>query len=261
MLHRVEGIVIRSVEYGEGDLIVTLFTGELGKVGVMVRGAKKTRSRHAAVTQLYTYGEYVYFKSNTGTLGTLNNAEMLNAFPGIRGDLRSSAYAAYFAEMTDRFVPDNEASEYLFEQLKAAYESLSSGKDPQIVAFLLEMKLFQFAGVAPVTDACAVCGRTLELEQASFWSVTAGGLVCGRCANDPSDRQPLPPGALKLLPLLQRADLRRIGGISVKPQTKAAIKQALRRWMDIHVDVRLKTRNILEQIEAVYDDAEDDTEK
>jgi DNA repair protein RecO (recombination protein O) len=254
MLYRVEGIVIRSIEYGEGNVIITLFTEEYGKVGVMVRGAKKARSRHAAVTQLYTYGEYVYYKSNTGTLGTLNNAELLDAFIGIRSDLRSSAYAAYFAELTDRLVPDGEASGYLFEQLKAGLASLNEGKDPQIIAFLLEMKLFRFAGISPVADACASCDRVPEPEEPVVWSVQAGGLVCRRCAGRAApDGVLLQPAAARLLPLLQRADLRRIGDIRVKLQTKMAIKQAMRSWMDTHADVRLKTRTVLEQIEAVFD--------
>lgn len=40
MLEKCEGIVIRTVNYGETNKIVTLFTREWGKVGVMARGAK-----------------------------------------------------------------------------------------------------------------------------------------------------------------------------------------------------------------------------
>jgi len=41
MLQKVTGIVIRTVNYGESNKVVTLFTEELGKVAVMARGAKK----------------------------------------------------------------------------------------------------------------------------------------------------------------------------------------------------------------------------
>lgn len=253
MLQRVEGIVIRSVAYGEGNLIVTLFTGEYGKVGVMVRGAKKTKSRHAAVTQLYTYGDYVFYQSKAGSLGTLNHAELLNAYTGVRGDLRRSAFASYFAELTDRLVPDGEASAHLFEQLRGAMEALDAGKDPQVVGFLYELKLFHFAGVSPIANGCAGCGDAPNAAEPLGWSPRTGGLVCVRCGARSQDRLPLPPAAAKLLPLLQRADLRSLGDVRVKTETKQALKQALRAWMDTHVDVRLKTRSVLEQIEAVYD--------
>lgn len=61
MLYRVEGIVIRSMDYGEGNAIITLCTENAGKVGVLVRGAKKVKSRHAALIQLFTTGEFVFF--------------------------------------------------------------------------------------------------------------------------------------------------------------------------------------------------------
>lgn len=59
MLHRVEGIVIRSMDYGEGNAIITLCTENAGKVGVLVRGAK-SKSRHAALIQPFTLGQYVF---------------------------------------------------------------------------------------------------------------------------------------------------------------------------------------------------------
>ncbi|GIQ65347.1 hypothetical protein PACILC2_39150 [Paenibacillus cisolokensis] len=61
MLYRVEGIVIRSMDYGEGNKIVTIITDTHGKAGVLIRGAKKARSRHASLAQPFTYGEFVFF--------------------------------------------------------------------------------------------------------------------------------------------------------------------------------------------------------
>lgn len=253
MLHRVEGIVIRTVDYGEGGVVLTLFTGDRGKVGLMARGAKKPRSRYAAAAQLYTYGEYAYFKTASGSLGALNDADILDSFASVRADLRCSAYAAYFAEMTDRMVPEGEAGEFLFAQLRAALEALALGKDPKMIACLLELKLFHAAGIAPVLDRCSACGCEPGPEEGAGWSVSAGGVLCRRCSGAYADASKLAPGLARLMLLMQRADLRQIGEIHVKPETKAAIRQALRRWMDYHADVRLKTRGVLEQIEAVYD--------
>lgn len=40
MLQKCEGIVIRSTDYGETNKIVTVYTREFGKIGVMARGRK-----------------------------------------------------------------------------------------------------------------------------------------------------------------------------------------------------------------------------
>lgn len=252
MQYRVEGIVIRAVAYGEGNLIVTIYTEGSGKIGVMARGAKKTRSRLGAVTQLYTYGEYVFFKSGAGSLGTLQHAEIIDSYPTIRADLRSSSYAAYFAELVDRFLPDDEASSFLFEQLKASLSAINEGKDPQIVSHILEMKLLAASGYAPNLLECAVCGRPLEPERLMF-SVSLGGTVCKSCAVKAADSEAMKPNIWKLLRLLQATDARKLGNVSVGKESKTAVKAVIRRWMDAHADIRLKTRNVLDQVEAVYD--------
>ncbi len=245
--------MIRSTEYGEGNVIISLYTGEYGKVGVMVRGAKKSKSRHAAVTQLYTYGEYVYYKGNNSSLGTLNHADLINAYQRVRSELLSSAYAAYFAELVDRLVQDGEASAGIFHQLQAALEALNESKDPQVVAHLLEMKLFQHAGIAPVLNACVSCGREGHERESAAWSAALGGLLCDQCGFGALDRTAIPAAVLKCMRLFERTDLRRLGAVQLKPQTKKALKQVIRAWMDTHADIRFKSRAVLDQVEALYD--------
>ena len=45
MLQKCEGIILRTTDYGETNKIVTIYTREWGKYGVMARGAKKPKSR------------------------------------------------------------------------------------------------------------------------------------------------------------------------------------------------------------------------
>ena len=62
MFQKCEGIVLRTTDYGETNKIITLFTREWGKIGVMAKGAKKPKSRLAAITQPLTYGYYLVQK-------------------------------------------------------------------------------------------------------------------------------------------------------------------------------------------------------
>ncbi len=64
MLQKCEGIVLRTTDYGETNKIVTLYTREWGKIGVMARGAKKPKSRLSAITQPFTYGYFLMQKGN-----------------------------------------------------------------------------------------------------------------------------------------------------------------------------------------------------
>jgi DNA repair protein RecO (recombination protein O) len=244
MLYRTEGIVIRSTDYGEGNKIITLLTPTFGKQGIVVRGAKKLKSRYGVLAQLFTYGDYAYYR--TGTLGSLNSGEVLESFQTLRQGLEGPAYAAYASELTDRAINDDEAAAYLFHQLKACQTALAEGKDPQIVVGAYVMKVFAAAGYAPMLDECASCGRT---DESYRFSSIAGGALCRLCRpKDPSALE-LSAGVWKLLRIFAGMDLRRLGSIAVSDASKKQLQLALRKWMDTHLNINLKSRGFLDQLE------------
>lgn len=245
MLYRVEGIVIRSMDYGEGNKIITLCTEHYGKVGVLVRGAKKVRSRHAAMTQLFTYGEYVFFRQNSG-LGTLNSGEIMESHASLREDLYLAAYASYACELLDRTLQDEEVGSFWFTQLKACLSGLSSGKDPQIVMHLFEMKVLQAAGYGPSFTSCISCGKT---EESVYVSPRLGGKLCSSCRHHDPAALKVSPQTLKLLTLFEKMDLRRLGNVEVKNVTKAELKTVMRAFMDMQLGLKLKSLSFLDQLD------------
>lgn len=244
MLYRVEGIVIRSVDYGEGNKIITLLTPSYGKQGIVVRGASKPKSRFGAMAQLFTYGDYSYYKNSS--LGTLNNGEILDSYRVLREGLEGPAYAAYASELTDRAINDDETAAYLFSQLKACLTSIAEGKDPQIVLRAYEMKIISGAGYEPALDECVSCGR----DTGPFrFSPLAGGALCMQCRHRDPAAMELDSGTWKLLRLFVTLDMRRLGNIAVKDSTKRQLQLVMRRWMDTHLGLNLKSRHFLDQLE------------
>ncbi|MFS0727566.1 DNA repair protein RecO [Paenibacillus sp. 1P07SE] len=247
MLYRTEGIVIRSMPYGEGNAIITILTNTHGKAGIMVRGAKKLKSRHGSLAQPFTHGEFVFFRKSG--LGTLNHGEIIESHHKLRERLELSAYAAYAAELCDRALQDEEAGAFIFEQLRACFSALEEGKDPQITLHLFEMKIIQLAGYAPQMDCCLHCGR----EDGTFsFSARLGGILCHRCRS--MDTFALKPGdgALKLLRMFKQLDLRRLGSVQVSAETKAELRTCMRSMLDAHLPLNLKSRDFLDQMEPLF---------
>lgn len=244
MLYRVEGIVIRSMDYGESNKIVTLLTKTNGKAGVMIRGAKKMRSRHSSLAQPFTYGEYQYFRGSG--LGTLNHGEIIESHHDLRMHLDLSAYASYAAELTDRTLQEEEPSGFYFEQLKACLAAFNEGKDPQIVMHLYEMRVLDLSGYAPELEECVSCGNRVGPFKLS---AQAGGVLCGRCGGRDPSSSDITESAHKLMRLFRRMDMRRLGAITVKPETKAELKRHMRSLMDVQLGLHLKSRNFLDQLD------------
>lgn len=246
MLYEAEGIVVRSMDYGEGDKIVVLLTKEAGKVSVMARGAKKLKSRHSAIAQLFTHGVYTYFKGNASQMGTLNHGDIVSSHHAIREHLHKSAYAAYLAELTDRLIGEAEGSGFVFEQLASALTAIEEDKDPVMISHIYEMVMLRVAGYAPSFTDCVSCGAALTDP---WFSVSGGGAVCTRCRSGQSDAVLLAPGVYKVLRAIQRVDLRNLGNVSVSEQTKQQLKQMMRQYMDHHTGVAWKARHFIEQME------------
>ena len=244
MQYRAEGIIIRSTDYGEGNKIVTVLTESHGKTGIVIRGAKKARSRHGSLSQPFTHGEFNYFR-NTG-LGTLTHGEIIESHHVLRERLELAAYAAYAAELTDKALQDEEAGSFIFQQLKACFTALEEGKDAQIVTELYEMKILQAAGYGPALNACTSCGNA---AQTMALSARSGGVLCGRCRQRDPYALELGEGTFKLLKLFAGMDLRRLGNVQVKDETKNQLKQAMRLLMDAHIGLPLKSRAFLDQMD------------
>lgn len=250
MLYTVEAIVIRSMDYGEGHKIITLFTKDRGKVGVIARGAKKMRSRLAALTLLFTYGEFTYYRS--GQLGNLSSGDIIASHQAIQDDIHKTAYAAYLLEMIDRMLLEQDGSAYLFEQLLAALDAIEADKDAQIIAHLFEMKMLTFAGYAPSLERCAACTEDVALAERMAFSVQLGGTLCERCR--PKDMHPLMLSGrtLRLMQMFQHVDLKQLGHIQVSMESKQELRQAMRLFMNTHVSEHWKSRHFIEQMEK-YD--------
>ncbi|CAM2830726.1 DNA repair protein RecO [Paenibacillus sediminis] len=248
MLYRVEGIVIRSMDYGEGNKIITLCTENYGKVGVLVRGAKKVKSRHAALTQPFTYGQYVFFRNGNG-LGTLNAGEIFESYHSLRENIEQAAYASYACELVDRGLHDEEIGAFWFHQLKACLDSLLESKDIHVVIHIFEMKILQASGYGPELEQCISCGRKSDEFKVS---PRLGGVLCQSCKHHDPASYTVSPRTLKLLQLFAKIDLRRLGNIDVKDETKAELKKVMRDFMDMQMGLHLKSRNFIDQLDK-YD--------
>ncbi|KYG32041.1 DNA repair protein RecO [Alkalihalobacillus trypoxylicola] len=246
MLHKVEGIVIRTSVYGESNKIVTLFTRELGKIGVMARGAKKPKSRLSSVSQLFMYGHFLVQK-NQG-LGTLNQGEIIDSFREVRNDLYLAAYASYIVELLDRLTDESEKNPYLFELLYQVLHYLDEGIDPDVLMRIFEMKMLAVAGIKPELDQCVSCQK--QHLPAAF-SIKEAGFLCSNCLYKDSYAYKMTEQSAKLLRLFFYMDLNRLGKISLKEDTKKALKTIIQAYYEEYSGVTLKSRKFLEQLERM----------
>lgn len=243
MIQKCEGIVIRRTDYGENNKIITIYTREWGKIGVMARGANKPNSRLSSVTQLFYYG-YFLVQTSSG-LGSLSQGESIESFRHIREDIISTAYASYIIELLDKATDDRKSNPYLFELLYQMLNYINEGYDPEVLTSIFEMKMLSVLGIPPVLDRCVSCNQT---EGEFSFSVKEGGFLCHRCKDRDRYRIPTSPTTVKLLRLFYYFDLSRLGSISLKPETKKELKLIIESYYDEYSGLHLKSKKFLQQM-------------
>ncbi|MCA1031788.1 DNA repair protein RecO [Bacillus timonensis] len=251
MLQKCEGIVIRTNDYGETNKVVTLYTREWGKVGVMARGAKKPSSRLSAITQPFTYGYFLMQKSSG--LGSLQQGETISTMRSIREDIFLTAYASYIVELTDKSTDEKKPNPFMFELLLQTLQYMNEGLDVDVLTYIYEMKMLPVLGLYPRLDKCSIC----ESQTGDFvFSIREGGFLCRRCMDKDSYHFKISQATVKLLRLFYYFDLNRLGNINLKDQTKSELKQVISAYYEEYSGLTLKSKrflNQMDQLKGLYD--------
>ncbi|MFC5542110.1 MAG: DNA repair protein RecO [Bacilli bacterium] len=244
MLHKLEGIVLKTRDYGESNKIVTLMTKEAGKIGVMARGAKKPRSRLAAISQTFMHG--IFIVQRTSGLGTLQQGELINSMRHIQTDIVRAAYASYIVELVDRLMEEGSPQPFAFEVLKQALYAIDEEYDPEAIALFVDWKLLPYAGVRPVLHQCASCGA---VEGEFAFSFSQGGFLCHRCFHVDQYIIRLNPTQVKLIRMFANVPIEKIGKLELKRETKRFIKMIVTTIYEEQTGMRLKSRSFIDQLE------------
>ena len=54
-----EGIVVKTVKYGEADTILTIVSQKLGKITVFTKASKRVKSPLMSASQIFAYSNFV----------------------------------------------------------------------------------------------------------------------------------------------------------------------------------------------------------
>ena len=99
MFYTTKGLVLRETQYKDNDKSLSILTEELGLITAKARGVKQKNSKLRSGCQLLTYSDFTLFEKNG--YYTINEAEPLNLFGGIRQDIELLSLGSYFAQLLE----------------------------------------------------------------------------------------------------------------------------------------------------------------
>ncbi len=141
-------IVLRRVEYGEADRILTVITPDAGKLSLMARGVRKVKSKLAGGIELFSTSEITYIPGR-GTIDTLVSSRLIRHYGDITKDINRTMLGYELIKLLDKVTEDEPEMEY-YTLLEGAFEALN---DSTILIDLVRLwfsaQLLRQAGYTP----------------------------------------------------------------------------------------------------------------
>lgn len=176
-LIKTQGIVLKHMNLGENDKIITILTDKFGKVDVVVHGAKSHKSKFLSSTQPFCYGEYILYSGKS--LFTLSESNILESFQSILMDLSKLTYGSYFFELIDTLTEKEVKNiSMLALLLKTLYIMTHDEVKLDILKLVVEFKAISMSGYLPSVKYCIKCKQELH---DGYFSIENGGIICKAC--------------------------------------------------------------------------------
>lgn len=193
---KTHGVVIKEVNLGESDKIVTLFTKSHGKLSAYAKGVRRPKSALSAGCQLLSYGEFLLYGNKDRH--SVSSVEVVESFYGIRDDLEKLTYAAHMMDILfDVIQEDHPSSKALSLFLNTLHFLSKSEKSPALLTRIFEIRLLTILGYAPHVSGCMNCGASHD--EVLRFSFQKCGFLCNACKGQDLSAMTISAGVAKAL--------------------------------------------------------------
>jgi DNA repair protein RecO (recombination protein O) len=246
-LYRTPAIVLKRMDLGEADRILTLFTRDEGKVRAVAKGVRRTTSRSAGHLEPFALSDILFAVGRE--LDVVSQADTLEAFRKIREDLVLTTHAYYLAEVVDLLTEEHMENRAVFDTLVEAFRDLDREPDARLVLIAFHVRLLQALGYRPELRECVSCRATIEPQNNQF-SAQLGGVLCPACGPHQPSARAISVPALKLLRFVQGTAGSQ--AVTVPPHVTREAEALLRDYAEQLVERRLRSPALMARVQETY---------
>jgi DNA repair protein RecO (recombination protein O) len=167
-----ESIVLRTYPFREGDLVVSFFTRDQGKLRGVARRARRPKSSFGAGLERLSHAAVSYYQRENRELVNLNSAELIDSPFSLAASFETSVALDYLAEISEQILPAGEANERHFRLLLSVVASLRSGGGVWSASTYFVLWAVRLAGILPPltvsAESAAIAGEMLRLGPAEL---------------------------------------------------------------------------------------------
>ena len=173
---KVEGVILRTADFGDANRVVTIYTRNFGKIEVNAYGCRRAKNPLSGALQMFNH---ISAEINQGAkVDSIKEADVIKFYGNLTADVEKIAYASLFFEIVNRMTlpkfPEIGVYDLILKTLPALDE-----RNARIAALIGICKFLEFTGEQLNYFHCVHCGKKIENDAA--FSLTDGGAVCKNC--------------------------------------------------------------------------------
>lgn len=247
-LIRDDGIILRNIRHGETSSIITVFTRERGKIGLISKGARRRiKSGSPLALELFTEAEFVYYHKPTRDLQLLKELALQNPHLGIRDSLSGMTIGSAILELLLCSLREEDPHQDLYFATREALLALDYHEGVSLpLLWKYELILFKALGFGLQMQKCAVTGKPLTPPFSApirFRYRDGVFLSPETTFSGPTDGV-LTSESFALLSRLSEASYQFAGRLKVKESTEQELIRFLQSYLESHLPVRGTLRSL-----------------
>jgi DNA repair protein RecO (recombination protein O) len=235
-----EAVVLASLDYGDADRVVTLFTKGRGRLTAFAAGARKSKKRFAGALELGTHLK-AQLVERRGDTCRLDGVDIVASFFNLREDLPRISRALYCLELCRELTRDHEPHVPLFDCLVAYLTELDARRAGPTSLLKFELDALRLTGFMPRFSPCAICGGPTGPRPR--FDPDAGGVTCEGCAHRVPQGLPVTAEVVDALARLQAGER-----TPLPAETRARCRELLNVFIAHHVGRKLKSVDFMHQV-------------
>ena len=114
-IFKINGIILKKKEYGENNLLITIFSKEIGKILAMSFGVTKSKKRSLAAYNPMNIVEFTISKRNN--FYSIKEANITKVFKNILSDIEKLEISLYILDCIDKIYDESVENERFFLKL------------------------------------------------------------------------------------------------------------------------------------------------
>ncbi len=240
-----QGLVIKELNVGENDRLITIFTKEYGILKAYATGVKSIKSKRSAGCSLLTYSAFTI--NRKGENYRITEAEPISSFFTLGLDIEILSLCQYFCELCSVFVERmNPNEEFLRLILNSLHFLTKDKKYPPLIKAITEFRVAVISGYRPDLLACENCGKFED--DIMFLNMENGILSCKDCTESFDGLIPLDRTILTALRHISFSEFKKLYSFSIPEKSADNLSKITERYLTTQIDYRFSTLDFYNSI-------------